>query len=140
MHTTDAIEVLTVALLRCGDHYLLLKRSPSKQFAPGKWTGPGGHVEANEYLRLRAAALREVAEEAGFRETSVREFVLRRVLLVNRPGRPLNVVLYFTGWADQMVTPVCPEGTLSWKREAEFESLDIIDTTRQVLPRLIADM
>lgn len=38
------------------------------------------------------------------------------------------------------LTPACPEGTLYWKYETEFKSLDIIETTRPVLNLLIKDM
>jgi hypothetical protein len=41
---------------------------------------------------------------------------------------------------NHFVTPNCPEGTLFWKQATEFQSLDIIETTRPVLDLLIDDM
>ncbi len=140
MHKIDTLEAYTVSLLRHNDQLLLLQRSPDKSFAPGKWTGLGGHVETNEYHRLRISALREVQEESGILPEEIRDFVLRRALFVHRPSQPFRVVLYFTGVLSQMVTPACPEGSLSWKQAAEFHSLDVIDTTRPILDLLIADM
>ncbi len=140
MQKTDALEAYSVAVLRCADRFLLLQRSPEKQFAPGKWTGIGGHVEPDEYDRLRSAALREVQEEAGLPPGEIRNFVLRRAVLVSRPLQPFRVILYFTGLLDRRVTPACPEGTLDWKTEADFDRLDIIETTRPILHLLAADM
>jgi len=140
MNKTDALEALTVSLLCHEDRYLLLQRSPRKSFAPGRWTGLGGHVEANEYSQLRSAALREVEEEAGLVAAEISHFTLRRALLVSRPWQPVRVLFYFTGLLSHIVTPNCPEGTLFWKRELEFDALDIIETTRPVLSLLIQDM
>jgi len=140
MKNTDALEVYTVSLLKHKDQYLLLQRSQNKLFAPGRWTGLGGHVEANEFHQLRAAALREVQEEAGIIPQDIFEFVLRRTLLVSRPNQPIRVVLYFSGLINQFVSPDCPEGTLSWKQETEFENIDIIETTRPVLYLLVKDI
>ena len=140
MQVTDALEAYTVSLLRHKNHYLLLQRAPTRAFAPGRWTGLGGHVEAGEYDHLRASALREVQEEAGISPQDISNFMLRRALLVNRPAQPLRVLLYFTGCLEQMVHPTCPEGVLAWKQAAEFNDLDIIETTRPVLKCLIGDM
>jgi 8-oxo-dGTP pyrophosphatase MutT (NUDIX family) len=61
----------TVILLRGGDRsleVLLVKRNPEARFMGGAWVFPGGSVDAEEGEgdgALRAAAVREVAEEAG---------------------------------------------------------------------------
>lgn len=140
MEKTDALEALTVSLLCHENRFLLLQRSPHKSFAPGRWTGLGGHVEDSEYAQLRQAALREVEEEAGILPGQIVNFTLRRALLISRPRQPLRVLLYYTGVLSQAVTPDCPEGTLFWKEAFEFEELDIIETTRPVLSLLIQDM
>jgi 8-oxo-dGTP diphosphatase len=140
MQKTDAIEAYTVSLLRHHDRFLLLQRSLQKSFAPGRWTGLGGRVEMGEFTQLRASALREVQEEAGLDPQQISDFVFRRALLVSRPNQALNVILYYTGVLTQISTPDCPEGTLYWKQEAEFEELDIIETTRPVLTLLVQDM
>ncbi len=140
MQKSDTLEAYSVSVLRHKDQFLLLQRSSNKQFAPGRRIGLGGHVETDEYGRLRLSALREVQEESGILPQDIENFVLRRAVLGCRPFQPFRVILYFTGLLDQFVTPGCPEGTLSWKYRAEFDSLDIIETTRPILDLLIDDM
>jgi 8-oxo-dGTP pyrophosphatase MutT (NUDIX family) len=61
----------TVILLRGGAEHLevlLVRRNPSQRFMGGAWVFPGGAVDAGDGADdagLRAAAIREVAEEAG---------------------------------------------------------------------------
>jgi 8-oxo-dGTP pyrophosphatase MutT (NUDIX family) len=61
----------TVILLRGGTtglEVLLVQRNPEQRFMGGAWVFPGGAVDAHEGsddAGLRAAAVREVAEEAG---------------------------------------------------------------------------
>ena len=61
----------TVILLRGGEdrlEVLLVRRSPRARFMAGVWVFPGGAVDAHEGEgedALRAAAVRELAEEAG---------------------------------------------------------------------------
>jgi 8-oxo-dGTP diphosphatase len=137
---TDSIEVYTVTLLKYQDFYLLLQRSMEKSFAPGMWSGVGGHVEADEYGRLRSSALREVYEETGLGPEEIEDYKLRRVVFVARLDQPLKLLLYFTGILSAMIVPSCPEGILFWKRAGEFADLAIIETSRPVLPLLAEDM
>jgi mutator protein MutT len=53
------------ALIRRGDHFLLLHRSPTNDYMPDKWDIPGGTVEAGE--TAEAALAREVFEETALR-------------------------------------------------------------------------
>jgi len=63
----------TVIVLRGGSsalEVLLVKRNPAARFMGGAWVFPGGAVDDREGRHedaLRAAALRELAEEAGIR-------------------------------------------------------------------------
>jgi 8-oxo-dGTP pyrophosphatase MutT (NUDIX family) len=75
---------VTAAITDSIGDYLLLKRAATKKLWPNKWTLPGGHVEAQDYLNmspipspesnamlyyhvLENALRREVAEEAGLK-------------------------------------------------------------------------
>ncbi|MBI5880412.1 MAG: NUDIX domain-containing protein [Chloroflexi bacterium] len=138
--TPNAFVAYTVIMLAHGDRYLLLHRSPAKKFMPNLWTGLGGLVEAHEYDDLSRSALRELHEEAGVEAADITHFALRRVLLHARPGGPLTLLLYYTaGWPSESAPP-CSEGTLHWVTRAQFDALDIIDTTRPVLPLLADDL
>lgn len=72
----------TVMLLRGGEtalEVLLVRRHPQARFMGGVWVFPGGAVDAHEGVgegALRAAAIRELAEEAGIVLPSTQELVL----------------------------------------------------------------
>jgi 8-oxo-dGTP pyrophosphatase MutT (NUDIX family) len=72
-----AFVVVTTAIIRKGEKFLITKRSRKEKHYPGRWTVPGGKLDAEDYLALprNAAGLhyevlettirREVAEEVG---------------------------------------------------------------------------
>lgn len=138
--TPKAFALYTVIFLYCHGRYLLLQRSQDRHFAPGRWTGVGGRLEPDEFLDLRASALRELAEETGIVDEQIKHFGLRRVLYRDRPGSPLTGLLYYTGLVEEWLAPDCDEGWLHWCRPEEFESLEIIETTKQTLMRLPQDV
>jgi len=135
----NQFEAFTVILLEHGGMYLLLHRAETKLRQPGRWTGVGGRVEHEELDDLKASALRELKEETGFEAGGVEDFTFRRVLLVARPGGPLVLLLYFTGHLTDYALPDCPEGTLHWMAPEQFDGVDIIETSRQVLTLLVGD-
>jgi 8-oxo-dGTP pyrophosphatase MutT (NUDIX family) len=71
----------TVIVLRGGPdalEVLLVKRNPAARFMGGAWVFPGGAVnrgEGGQEDALRAAAIRELAEEAGIRLDDQAELV-----------------------------------------------------------------
>ena len=129
----------TIIFLYRDDKFLLLQRAADKKFAPNRWTGVGGKVEADEYGDLSASALRELQEETGVPPSRLEAFTLRRVLYHNRLGESLMGLLYYTARYEGK-TPSCNEDSLYWKRSEEFASLDIIETTAFVLPYLVKDI
>ncbi len=78
---TQARQAATVIVLRGGQTHLevlLVKRTPKARFMGGVWVFPGGAVEAGDGEddeAHRAAALRELHEEAGIRLESPAELV-----------------------------------------------------------------
>jgi 8-oxo-dGTP pyrophosphatase MutT (NUDIX family) len=89
----------TVILLRGGGEsleVLLVKRNPASRFMGGAWVFPGGSVTREEgegQAALRAAAVRELAEEAGVT-------ISRADLLVpfSRWITPARVKIRFDTW------------------------------------------
>lgn len=135
----NGLAAFTVSLLEHGGQFLLLQRAASKRVHPRRWTGLGGRVEPDEFADLHASALREVWEEAGLGAEAVEGFVLRRALLhAQNPGH-LTLLLYFTGHLRLDILPPCPEGQLQWVAEETFGELDIIPSSRDVLPLLAGD-
>jgi 8-oxo-dGTP diphosphatase len=77
MSSPNQFEAYSVILLENSGRFLLLKRSLAKTFAPNRWTGIGGRVEAEEFGDLKASALRELQEEAGFEPADLENFTLQ---------------------------------------------------------------
>lgn len=136
----NAVAHYTTLFLLFDEKWLLLKRSAHKRFLPDRWTGLGGRVEMDELTDLRRSVLRELSEETGLDEADLGHLTLRRMLSHNRPGEPLTVLFYFTATLKEYALPDCTEGTLHWVAPPDFAHLDIIETTAQVLPRLVEDV
>jgi 8-oxo-dGTP pyrophosphatase MutT (NUDIX family) len=95
-----------VILLQGGDRaleVLLVKRNPEARFMGGAWVFPGGAVDADEgegESALRAAAVREVAEEAGITLASADVLVP-----YSRWITPAQVKIRFDTWFFLAVSP-----------------------------------
>jgi 8-oxo-dGTP pyrophosphatase MutT (NUDIX family) len=78
---TPPRQAATVILLRGGEHgleLLLVKRNPAARFMGGVWVFPGGaveHAEGQDDRAHRAAAVRELREEAGVELPRTEELV-----------------------------------------------------------------
>jgi 8-oxo-dGTP pyrophosphatase MutT (NUDIX family) len=79
--TTSPRQAATVILLRGGTNaleVLLVRRTPEAKFMGGVWVFPGGAVDADDgdgEDTVRAAAIRELHEEAGIALKDPRELV-----------------------------------------------------------------
>lgn len=135
-----SLDVRTVVVLFHHERLLLLQRAAWKKFAPGRWTGLGGKVEAHELGDLVSAAKREVFEETDLAPDEMSPFQVRRLLLFHHPIEQAVCLVYVTGTTSNDRLPSCNEGTLRWLHPRELASLDVIENTAQVLPLLIHDV
>jgi 8-oxo-dGTP pyrophosphatase MutT (NUDIX family) len=110
----------TVMLLRGGAdrlEVLLAKRTPAARFMGGAWVFPGGSVSAKDgegEAALRAAAMRELAEEVGVRLPADAELVGFSNWIT-----PAEVRIRFDTW---FFLAVAPEGA-----EPEVDGSEIVD-------------
>jgi 8-oxo-dGTP pyrophosphatase MutT (NUDIX family) len=100
----------SVIVLRGGEaslEVLLVKRNPDAKFMGGAWVFPGGAVDCDEGdgdRALRAAAVREVAEEAGISLGSA-----ERLVPFSRWITPPQVRIRFDTWFFLAPLPDCAE-------------------------------
>ena len=127
---------VTVFLLR-GQQVLLLRRADDRAFAPGKWTGVGGRVEADELGDLASAALRELQEESGLAPESIRDLALRVVLSQPEDGG-LVILAFFTGATDGQPQSESREGELQWVTLDRIWDLDMVANARSALAASLA--
>jgi 8-oxo-dGTP pyrophosphatase MutT (NUDIX family) len=110
----------TVLLLRGGAdrlEVLLAKRTPAARFMGGAWVFPGGSVSAEDgrgAAALRAAAVRELAEEVGVQLPAGAELVAFSNWIT-----PEEVRIRFDTW---FFLAVAPEGA-----EPEVDGAEIVD-------------
>jgi 8-oxo-dGTP pyrophosphatase MutT (NUDIX family) len=111
----------TVILLRGGGQgleVLLVKRNPESRFMGGAWVFPGGAVDRTEGQgdgALRAAAVRELAEEAGIDLASPSELVP-----FSRWITPAQVKIRFDTW---FYLAALPEGA-----EPRVDGAEVVDS------------
>jgi 8-oxo-dGTP pyrophosphatase MutT (NUDIX family) len=111
----------TVILLRGGAdaiEVLLVQRNPQSRFMAGAWVFPGGAVDRSEGsgdAALRAAALRELAEEAGIWLAGADELVS-----FSRWITPAEVKIRYDTW---FFLALLPEGI-----EARIDGAEVVDS------------
>ena len=121
----------TVIVLRGGAaalEVLLVKRNPQSRFMGGAWVFPGGAVNRSEGHgdeALRAAAIREVAEEAGIRIPGPQDLIP-----FSRWITPAEVKIRFDTWFYLAPLPVGAEPTVDGR--------EVVDA-RWYAPRVALD-
>ena len=111
----------TTCILRSDAGFLLLRRSKEPNL--GKYVPIGGHLEPFE--TPRAAAIREVKEEAGI---SIKEPRLRGILTESSPTK-YNWIIYIYAADIAAIPPIeCVEGTLEWVAPERLDTIPIPTT------------
>ncbi|MEI6533106.1 MAG: NUDIX domain-containing protein [Candidatus Roizmanbacteria bacterium] len=103
---------------------ILLKRAPTKKFAPNYYTGIGGKVEDGE--TVIQGAYRELKEETGLNKIHLTEFAHA---IVNNQ----RFLGYFVGVYQKDDVPICNEGILEWVSVDKLFEKQIIPTTGEVV-------
>lgn len=121
-----------------GDAVLLLERSRTARFAPGRWTGVGGRVELDELNEVEAAALREIREETGLKASDLRDLRVRLILTLPEAGG-ISVLVFCAAETDRAGVRPCDEGALQWVPVGDLHRVDMIDNARRALNLLIEE-
>ena len=105
---------------------LLLKRSPAKRLAPGRWGFPAGHIEPGE--SPEQCATRELKEEIGadFTAELVRSFGPVRDTLY---GGRFEIHLFHYRWQNGRVVLNDEHTDYAWVGRENFISYDPMDGT-----------
>ncbi len=109
---------------------VMLKRAPTKKFAPNLYTGIGGKIEAGE--TVIESAYRELKEETGLEGITLKQFTSYRV-------NNQTVLYYFWGIYPKVQLPDCNEGSLEWVEVDKILTKEIIPTTMKVCKQWLKD-
>jgi 8-oxo-dGTP pyrophosphatase MutT (NUDIX family) len=130
--------------------YLITKRSPHKKAWPGKWTVPGGGMEATDYTNtepsyantespqwygaLEKTLRREIREEVGLEVEDIR--YLLDVAAIRPDGIPMLVLSMYCAYQSGEVTFDDDATEFAWITAAHAGEYDLIkgidDEVRQV--------
>lgn len=127
------IVICTNLLVKRGDRFLVIKRSPHKLICPNIVHTIGGKVEASEDPYL--ASQRELLEEAGIVAHNIR---LRGVVTEVKPDTIPNwQVFYFLGDYKEGVVRQTEEGDLLWLRVGEIKQSDLYPSFGRIVGALV---
>ncbi|MFA5932607.1 MAG: NUDIX domain-containing protein [Microgenomates group bacterium] len=84
--------IVQKAVIKRGDKYLILKRSPDAVNFPGFWDFPGGKLEKGEEPFLGVE--REVLEETGLKAKAVKVIAKTNIDVLNTGNPTHQFVLY----------------------------------------------
>lgn len=131
-------EVAITAIILKGDKYLITRRSLNKKRFPGKWTVPGGKLEASDYLALpkdtefywynvlERTLAREVFEEVGLKVNNVQ--YLTSLATVHSDGNPSIVISCIGDYVSGKVKLQLEESDqFAWVDIKEAKKYELID-------------
>lgn len=131
-------EIAITAIIVKDGKYLITRRSMSKKRFPGKWTVPGGKLEAKDYLDLprdtefywynvlEKVLKREVKEEVGLEITNI-EYVTS-LATVHGDGNPSLVISCVADYVSGEVQLQKDEtDDFAWVTAEESKSYDLLD-------------
>ena len=119
--------------------YLITKRSPKEKAFPGKWTVPGGKLEAKDYRNrrfdtdegeqwynvLEDSIRREVFEETGLKVKKLN--YITSLAFMRGDGIPTIVLSYYADYDSGSVKLSHEMSDYSWVSAEEAKDYDLID-------------
>ena len=118
-------------------HFLMMKRSDTRQFYPGVWGAVGGHLEPGEINDPKEACLREIYEETGLTEADLNSLDLKYITL-RRQGSEIRLLYTYIGFAKTYAyADRTDEGTLHWIRQEDVLDRELSFAHRRVLEHYI---
>lgn len=123
----------TVSFVTNAGNVLLLRHPDDGDRFRGQWNGIGGHVEAGE--DVRAAARRELAEEAGVEAS---DLALRGVVHESGVLGHAYVLFVFVGSAADTRVHAAEGHELCWHPIDDLDALPLVHDVSVLLPRALA--
>ena len=126
----DSGESSVVAIRDENDRFLILRRSPAdeKQWMPGKWSLPGGHIIIGE--TPIDGGIREVWEETGL--------LVKNLKFVKKTGMTKTIHLFSTTeYSGDIELDTDENDKYAWASVDELEQYDTVPDLREFLSYLV---
>lgn len=134
MQMDEKLRNMTSIYISKGEKMLLLFRQDGR-VVQNTWVGSaGGHFEEKELNDPKACVLRELKEELGMDENSIRNLSLRYVTLRRVNGEIRQNYYFFAELGNEAAEPVVStEGISRWFSYAELPALEMPYTAKYVI-------
>ena len=132
MNTNILLRNSVAAFLSNNGKYLLMKRSESRAYIPGYWSGVGGHMEPQEINDPQSACYREIEEETGIGKTEIPSLDLLYIIIRRGKDEIRQSYIYF-GETSKTEVIQTDEDSLFWIDEKEFLAREYTKTFAAML-------
>ena len=129
--------VVATAIIHKDGKYLIVKRSPTKKVMPGKWTVPGGGLEATDYISspkttsdawyfaVENSLKREIKEEVGLEVGEIN--YLLSLTFIRPDNMPVVTLSYYCDWKSGEVKLNEENIDYKWVTFVEAKNYDLIE-------------
>lgn len=129
--------VSATAIIHKNGRYLIIQRSLNKKSFPGKWTVPGGKIEANDYISMPKttsnhwyfaidkALRREIKEETGLEIGDLK--YLCDMTFIHPDGIPGIILSFYANWESGDVKLDEDNINFAWVTAEEAKNYDLVE-------------